>query len=142
MEVERINNVRNRVFEQNIMLGKYIEHSMSTDSEHTYRITGMNQVKDIILTGYIRPKEIIKGGHKLEIFWTHGGEKLFYYGGEPVLEVLSTSVRDGQIGALSIHDLTGVYIFDYNTNRYVNRLDEVLNLYNNQDLEKVDSIKL
>ncbi len=140
---ERVDNVRNRVFEHGIAVGKNLEQSMSTDSEHIYRRTGMNQIKDIIKTGYIRPKPVVKGGHKLEVFWTHGGEKLFYFSGEPVLEVLTSSVKDGQIGALTIQDLTAVYIFDYDLNRYVNRLDEILGLYNNVDLDNnSDSLKL
>ena len=143
MEMDRVENVKNRVFEQTIGFGRNIPQSMSTNSEHTYRVTGMSQIRDIIITGYIRPKEKVKGGHNLEVFWTHGGENLFYHSGSPILEVSSERVKDGQIGALTIHDLTAVYIFDSKLNRYVNRLDDILAMYNGVDLDNVnEGIKL
>lgn len=130
MSIERVENAKNRVFEQDFAIGKNLPQAMSTDEDHVYRRSGMHQIEDIILTGYVRPKEKVQGGHKLEVFWTHGGKKLFYYGGAPILEVPASLLKDGQIGAISISDLSGVWLFDTENNKYVNRLDHIKQLYN------------
>lgn len=142
MEFDRVKNVRNRVFEQTMAVGKNEPNAMKTDSLHTYRRSGMNQIKDIIISGYIRPKKNVKGGHKLEVFWTHGGDKLFYFSGEPILEVPADLVQNGQIGALSIHDLSAIYLFSQEEHKYINRLDYILDLYNNVDLNETDNLSL
>ena len=136
MEFDRVENARNRVFEQDLAIGKNLPNAMSTDSEHIYRRSGMHQIQDIILTGYVRPKEKVQGGHKLEVFWTHGGDKLFYYSGEPIIEVPASLLQDGQIGAVSIDDLSAIYLFSETENKYINRLDYIKELYRNVDLEE------
>ena len=88
-----------------------------------YRKTGMHQIKEIINTGYVRAKEKVKGGHNNELFWTRGGDKLFYYNKRPVLEAPYTKVQDGQMGAISLEDLTAIWIFNEKENRYVNCIE-------------------
>ena len=86
-DMERIMNTRNRIFESGISLGKNDPISMHTDSNHVYRVTGESQIEDIINCGYVRPPlGKAKGGHVGEVFWTHGGNKLFFYDKRPVLE--------------------------------------------------------
>lgn len=130
MEKDRIKNAKNRVFEQGVAAGKYLPRAMSTDSDHIYRRSGMHQIQDIIISGYVRPKEKVQGGHRFEVFWTHGGEKLFYYSGAPILEVPAYLLKDGQMGAVSINDLSAIWLFDEQDNKYVNRLDYIKQLYN------------
>ena len=83
----------------------------------------MHQIKEIINTGYVRAKEKVKGGHTNELFWTRGGDKLFYYDKRPVLEAPYTKVKDGQMGAISLEDLTAIWIFNEKENRYVNCIE-------------------
>lgn len=127
---ERVTNCRNRVFEQNLTIGKDIPHALTTDSNFNYRVTGMNQIADIIVTGYVRPNEgKIKGGHHNEVFWTHGSDKLFYYDKRPVLEVPVSKLQNNQTGAISINDLSAIYIFYNEENKYINRLEFFLDEY-------------
>ncbi len=127
---EEITNCRNRVFEQTLAIGKNIPHALKTDANYIYRVTGMNQIADIITSGYVRPKKgKVKGGHVGEVFWTHGGDKLFYFDGRPILEVEVQKLQDNQMGALSINDLSAFYIFNKEENKYVNRLEFFLNEY-------------
>ena len=135
MEYDRIENAKNRVFEQTLAFGKNIPYALHTDAEHTYRKTGMNQIQDIILTGYVRPKEKVKGGHKLEVFWTHGGDKLFYFDKTPVLEVPASLIQNDTMGAVHIDELSAIYLFSEEENRYIDRLDYIKELYQNYDLE-------
>ena len=88
-----------------------------------YRKTGMHQIKEIINTGYVRAKEKVKGGHTNELFWTRGGDKLFYWDKRPVLEAPYTKVQDGQMGAIPLEDLTAIWIFNEKENRYVNCIE-------------------
>lgn len=104
--------------------------SLHTSSNYVYRTTGYSQIEDIVKSGYIRPKKgKVKGGHKNEVFWSLGGDKLFYYDKRPVLVVDRNAAVDGQIGALSINDLSMIMTFDENQNKYVDNLDYYLSLY-------------
>ena len=128
---DRILTPRNRVFEQKLAFGKNNPNRMSTTSTSVYRITKMDQVEDILNCGYVRPKEgTNKGGHKNEIFWTRGGENLFYYNGGVILEAPSSKVKNNQVGAIPFDDLIGIWIFDINQNRYINNIDYFRDLYN------------
>lgn len=55
----------------------------------------MHQMEEIINTGYVRAKEKVKGGHTNELFWTRGGDKLFYWDKRPVLEAPADKVIEG-----------------------------------------------
>ena len=125
MEDDRIETTRNRVFVQELAFGKDSPIAMKTNDNFVYRVTGMDQVEDIIISGYARSKGKVKGGHghNNELFWTRGGDKLFYYDKRPVLEAPSTKVQDGQMGAIPLEDLTAIWIFNEKENRYVNCIE-------------------
>ena len=130
-------NIRNRVFINNIAVGKNISYSLKTNDNSVYRVTGWDQIEDIITCGFIRPKEgKLKGGHYNEVFWTKGGEKTFYYDKRPVLEVPASKIMDGQNGALTIDDLVGIWIFNEKENRYLNLLYYLKSL--SDDGKKID----
>ena len=112
MEDDRIETTRNRVFVQELAFGKDSPIAMKTNDNFVYRVTGMDQVEDIIISGYVRSKDKVKGDHNNELFWTRGGDKLFYYDKRPVLEAPYTKVQDGQMGAISLEDLTAIWIFN------------------------------
>lgn len=120
MEDDRIESTRNRVFVQDLAFGKDNPISLKTKDTSVYRVTGMQQIEDIINTGYVRAKEVVKGGHKKESFWTRGGNKLFYYNKRPVLEAPVDKVQDGQMGAIPLEDLTSIWYFSEKENKYVN----------------------
>lgn len=131
MEEDRIINAKNRVFDHDGMgLGKNNPISLHTSNNYVYRATGYSQIEDIIKTGYIRPKAgKVKGGHKNEVFWSRGSEKLFYSDKRPVLVVSKNAVVDGQMVALSIDDLEAIMIFDEKQNKYVDNLSYYKELY-------------
>lgn len=125
-EENRITTARNRVFETSNgpAVGKNIPNAMRTNNNYVYRITGMNQLKDILACGYVRPREgKLKGGHENEVFWSLGSDKLFFYDlSRIVLEAPSTNVRNDQIGALSLEDLSGIWQFNPEKNAFENRI--------------------
>lgn len=128
---ERIVNAKNRVFySDGLGVGRNNPISLHTSSEYVYRLTGMDQIADILECGYVRPKKgKVRGGHKNEVFWSLGGEKKFYFDGYPVLEAPADMVKDEQIGAISIMNLTGIWIFDKVQNKYINRIDYFKEMY-------------
>lgn len=130
MDNDRIATAKNRVFYSDGMgFGRDNPISLHTLPTSVYRTTGMDQIADIINCGYVRPKEgHIKGGHKNEVFWSVGSERTFYYNGRPVLETSIEKVKDGQIGSLSLDDLTSIWIFDYEQNCYFDKKDVMCQL--------------
>lgn len=144
-DIERIINAKNRVFQASISFGKSNPISMSTDGNHVYRVTGSSQIEDIINCGYVRPplgKAI--GGHTGEVFWTQGSDKLFFYDKNPVIETSTDILKEeGQIGAISLDKLTGVWMFDEQQNKYVNTIQAVCNAYNqlHPEQEQINQLK-
>ena len=130
---ERIQNARNRVFEtkEGPAPGKNLEHSMRTIPISIYRSTGMNQLKDILACGYVRPREgKLKGGHQNEVFWSRGSKKLYYYNKDAIiLEVPIEHLEDNQIGAVSFEELSGIWQYNSETNRFENRIDFYRRVY-------------
>lgn len=122
--MERIKEAKNRVFySDGLGYGKNNPISLHTKKTSVYRVTGMNQIKDIIECGYVRPKKgKVNGGHINEVFWSIGGDKLFYQNGRPVIEVLESKVKNGQIGAIHINDIEAIWMFDTEKNCYYNNL--------------------
>ena len=56
---------------------------------------------------------------------------MFYYDKRPVIETsVDTLKADGQIGAISLDKLTGVWMFDEQQNKYVNNIQTIRNAYN------------
>lgn len=136
-----IKNAKNRVFIGGLGLGKNNPVSLHTIDTSIYRVTGLNQIEDIINCGYVRPKAgKLKGGHEGEIFWTLGGEKLFYYDGRPVIEVSANMVKDNQIGGVALEDLKAIWIFDKGSNSYKNYI-EYIKKYRQIAFEKNTTIK-
>ena len=139
----RIETSRNRVFEteNGIAFGKNLPGRMETKDDSVYRITGMNQVKDIISCGYVRPKEgKISGGHKNEIFWSRGSDKLFFFDkSRVVLEAYGDKVLDNQIGGIPIEDLCGIWLYDNKKECFVNRLEFYMEVY--KSIHEVDSMR-
>ncbi len=131
IDKDRIISPKNRVFNQNLAIGKNAKNKMCTTYSSVYRITGIEQIKDIMMCGYVRPKKYgISGGHKNEIFWTRGGEKLFYFGESGViLEALEKDVKDGQIGAIPFETLIGIWIFNEKQDKYINYINYFRSLY-------------
>lgn len=125
---DRIESTRNRVFNQELAFSKANSISLKTKYTSVYRNTGMHQVEDIINTGYVRAKEKVNGGHHNELFWSRGGDKLFYYDKRIVLEAPQDRVLDGQIGAISLEDLTSIWYFSEEKNKYIDVIDYVRQL--------------
>ena len=131
-DIERIIHAKNRVFQDGFGLGKDNPISLHTNDGHVYRVTGESQIEDIINCGYVRPPiDKAKGGHTGEVFWTKGSEKLYFYDKRPVIETSTDILKEeGQIGAISLDKLTGIWIFDKTQNKYVNNIQAVRNTYN------------
>lgn len=125
---DRIESIRNRVFNQELAFGKDNSISLKTKDTSVYRNTGINQIKDIINTGYVRAKENVKGGHKKELFWSRGGDKLFYYNKGIVLEAPQDKVVDGQMGAIALEDLTSIWYFSQEDNKYIDIIEYIREL--------------
>ena len=125
---DRIESTRNRVFTQELAFGKDNPISLKTKDTSVYRVTGMHQIEDIITTGYVRAKEKVIGGHTNELFWTRGGKKLFYYDKRPVLEVPAGKVIEGQMGAIPLEDLTSIWYFSEEENKYIDTIEYIKEL--------------
>ena len=113
--------------------------SLLTDDKHVYRITGMDQIDDIKECGYVRPKgygtRSNRVGHK--IYWSIGGEKVFYIDTKrAIIEAPKEKVKDGQIGAIPITDLSAVWVYDINKMGYENILRDILIEYRAKQVRK------
>jgi len=142
MKDNRITTAKNRVFTSGYFsVGANNPISLKTDNKYAYRTTGLSQIEDIIECGYVRPKlGKLKGGHINEVFWSKGNEKLFYCDKRPVLEVLIDKIYDGKIGALSIYDLSAIYIFDEDKNKYIDKKDFYIKQYEIKKLKNLKSV--
>lgn len=124
---ERITSCKNRVFKTEFGL-RYDDNPnvFRTNENSVYRVTGIDQIADIINCGYVRSKEgKVKGGHENEVFWSAGGDKLNFIDERPILETSIDTVKNGQIGALSLDDLTAVWIFDDESGKRENKLNTI-----------------
>lgn len=118
-------------------LGKNNPIALHTDSYHVYRVTGMDQIEDIIECGYVRPKGYGSRRERVgdKVYWSIGGE-LNYFDKRPVLESTIENVRDGQIDPVYLDDLTAIWMFDETENKYVDRLDYVKELYKERNKKR------
>lgn len=112
-------------------LGKDISYALSTSENSVYRVTGMDQIEDIVNCGYVRPKGYGKRRERVgdKIYWSTGGKNLYFYDKRPVLEAPGDRVIDGQIGAIPLEDLEGIWIFDEENNKYINNIEYYISLY-------------
>ena len=101
--------------------------SLHTLETSVYRVTGMHQIQDIIDCGYVRPKGYGSRADRVgdKLYWSQGGSKLYYHDKRPVIEASADKVTDGQNGAISINDLSAIWMFDEQQNKYVNRLEQI-----------------
>ena len=127
---ERIVIVKNDVGPGGFGLGATNPISLHTDSDHVYRITGMDQVEDIASCGYVRTKGYgVRAKVRGEIvYWTIGGD-VYYYDKRPVLEIEANNIHDGQQGSVSIDDLSGIWVFNEEQNKYINEIDKYKQIY-------------
>ena len=134
---ERITSCKNRVFKSEFG-PKYDDNPnvFRTDEKSVYRITGMGQIADIINCGYVRPKEgKLKGGHENEVFWSAGGDNLNFIDERPILETSADTIKDGQIGAIKLNDLTAVWVFNSESGKRENKLAQIMAI---KSLQKKD----
>lgn len=103
-------NALNRVFEGKSIFGPKA-NEIQTSIGNTYRSTRKDQLKDILETGYVRPKAgKLKGGHTGETFWSSGNSN-FTTKGEVVLETKSNILPVGDTRrSISINDLQKIYV--------------------------------
>ncbi|MBR2830861.1 hypothetical protein IKE83_00685, partial [Candidatus Saccharibacteria bacterium] len=124
-----IASCKNRVFKTEGTWGpKYDENPnvFRTSEASVYRITGIDQVADIVNCGHVRSKEgKVKGGHENEVFWSVGGENLNFIDERPILEASVDTVEDGKDGALSLDDLSAIWIFDNESGKRENKLETI-----------------
>ncbi len=126
-ENDREKNAKNRLFEGSLGLGRNDPMALKTSSESAYWVTGESQIQDIIESGYIRPPVgKLKGGHKGEVHWSRGGDKLFYRDKRPVLEIDRDKILNREIGAFRISDLKAIWVFDEEKGTYEDKLNEIL----------------
>lgn len=140
---ERITSCKNRVFKTEFGL-KYDDNPnvFRTNEASVYRITGMDQIADIVNCGYVRSKEgKVKGGHENEVFWSAGGDKLNFIDERPILETSAETVKDGQNGALSLDDLTAVWIFNSENGKRENKLDVIKDIKNSMNNDEQISVE-
>ncbi len=131
---KRAATAKNRLFRGGMGIGRDNPDALSTKEENAYRLTREDQIIDIEESGYVRPKKgKLKGGHKGEVFWSEGSEKLFYLEscGGFVLEINKEKV-DGTIRAASIKDLKAIWRFDEEEGLWKNLLPGVLERYYNE----------
>ena len=140
IESDRIFSAKNSIVDGSTTLMQITKESaLHTNPNHVYRVTGNNQLNDIIKTGYVRPRGTkAKGSGALnQVYWTRGHEKVNYdlpvgLSGKVVLEVPIEKISDGQIGAISLDDLSGIWKYDKETGKNINIIDQVRKLYNSK----------
>lgn len=122
---DRIATCKNRVHETGPgLMYNGIPNVFRTKPDSVYRITGFDQLADIVNSGHVRPKEgRVKGGHKDEVFWSLGGDGLNYIDKRPIIETSAEVVKDGQMGALSLDDLSAIWVTNDETGERENKLD-------------------
>lgn len=131
-EIERITNVKNSVG-AGIGIVSKVPYALKTSEQSVYRVTGMDQIQDIIECGYVRPKGYGPRRERVgdKIYWSIGGNGLNYIDRRPVIEAPIEKVLNGQIGAIPLYDLTAIWIFNEEISQYINQIEFVKGSYNN-----------
>ena len=122
----RIANSINRVAPSVSSVGKNDPTALSTKEGYVYRETGFNQISDIVDCGYVRANERRKSN---QVWWTIGGNNSFHINKRPVLVASADVVIDCKIGAISLDDLTEIWIYDEETQKWNNKIDEIKQMY-------------
>ena len=129
LQDKRIIETRNSVFENEFSVGTPTPQSLITNEKSVYRVigrhTGMGQLNDILYSGYVRPRDTLPTHRNHNrLFWTKGGHHTFYGNGNSIiLEAPAEIVFDGKIGAIPFEDLTGIWQYNPETQRFVNNID-------------------
>lgn len=128
---QRISSSVNRVFEAKFGL-HYDDNPnvFRTNENSVYRVTGLSQIADIVNCGHVRSKQGRHKGGTTEpiVYWSKGGDKLNYVDERPIIETSAETVCDGQVGAVSLDDLTGIWVTNSETGKKENRLAEIKNI--------------
>ena len=121
-----------------------INSNLHMSDSSVYKVTSIEQIKDMIDCGYVRAKYYIVRGERVDgnIYWSHGNGELCYFDKSPIIESSVDKVKNGQKGAVSINDLTAIWIFDNEQNKYINKLNEIKKLCNQRFHERYDNKKL
>ena len=123
-------NVKNSVAPCNLSLGKDNTMLLKLKECYDYRVTGIDQINDIINCGYVRPKEYgVRGqNHGDIIYWSIGGN-VCYYDKRPVLEISLSKVHDEQIDSIYLDELSVIWISDVLKTLYFNKIENIRSLY-------------
>ena len=124
--LERITTTINRVAPSVSAIGKDNPTALSTKEGFVYRETGISQIYDIIECGYVRANEKRKSN---QVWWTSGGENSFHVNKKPILVASSDIVTDYKTGAISIDDLSEIWIYDEKLQKWNNNINFIKNAY-------------
>lgn len=111
--VERTTGIRNRVFKDTgLGLGKSNPNRFQTMPGNAYRITGREQIDDMVASGYVRPRAgKMRGGRSNEVHWAEGQDKLVYTDTDRFILQSKPSI-DNTTKALRTKDLDAVWQFN------------------------------
>ena len=132
-DLERITNTINRVAPSVSAIGRNDPTALSTKEGFVYRETGISQIYDIIECGYVRANEKRKSN---QVWWTSGGENSFHVNKKPILVASSDIVTDYKTGAISIDNLSEIWIYDEKLQKWNNNIDFIKNAYYQSHLEE------
>ena len=125
--MERITSSINRVAPSVSPIGRNDPTALSTKEGFVYRETGYNQIEDIIECGYVRSNEHRKSN---QVWWTKGGSNSFHVNKKrPVLVASSDIVIDCKEGAISLDNLSEIWIYDEATQKWNNKIQDIKNMY-------------
>ena len=101
----------------------------ANDPNYATRITGQQQIDDIVQSGLVRskpPGAKAKGGRTGVTHWSQGRESLVYdWGGNPNSYIIKAPSKnlDGRSGGIPIDELEGIYV--YRDGQPTNILDDI-----------------
>jgi len=126
-DLERVNDSINRVTKSVSSVGKDDPTSLKTKEGFVYRETGMPQIIDIINCGYVRYN--VKRASR-QVWWTYGGPNSFHVNKEKAVLVASCDcVIDCNEGAIFIDDLAEIWMYDKESMKWFDRIEDVRKLY-------------
>ena len=139
MEIERVKETINRVAPSVSSVGKDDPTSLPTKKGFVYRETGISQIYDIIDCGYVRSNEKRKSN---QVWWTRGGNNSFHINKRPVLVASDDIVVDLKNGAVALDDLSEIWIYDEETKKWNNKIEDIRKIYieNHQENEIHDIV--
>lgn len=124
--IERIETTINRVAPSVSSVGRNDPTALSTKEGFVYRETGFDQIQDIIDCGYVRSNTRRPSN---QVWWTKGGSNSFHINKRPVLVASSDLVIDGKVGAISLEQLSEVWIYDEENKKWNNNINSIRMFY-------------